>query len=92
MDLKSLRNDIDKIDSELIKLFQERMELSAKVGMYKQENNLPIFSKEREREVLNSVTASVKPEIEGYAKTLYETIFNVSRSYQQKLAETNSKE
>ncbi len=90
MDLKELRNDIDRIDAELVKLFQERMEISAKVGKYKQENNLPVFNKERERAVLNSVTASVAPELEGYTKTLYETIFNVSRSYQKKIIKPQS--
>ena len=90
MDLKELRNDIDRIDAELVKLFCERMEISGKVGKHKKENNLPVFNKEREREVLNSVTASVPPELEGYTKTLYETIFNVSRSYQKKLINPQS--
>ena len=90
MDLKELRNNIDTIDAELVKLFQQRMEISAQVGKYKQENGLPVFNKEREREVLNSVTASVPPELEGYTKTLYETIFNVSRSYQKKLIKPQS--
>lgn len=90
MDLKELRNNIDRIDSELVKLFQERMEIAAQVAKYKQENNLPVFNREREREVLNSVTARVSPEFEGYTKTLYETIFNLSRSYQKKLIKPHS--
>lgn len=35
MDLKSLRSEIDEIDSELIRLFTKRMEICKKVALYK---------------------------------------------------------
>ncbi len=85
MDIKELRKDIDKIDGELTKLFKERMETAAKIAKYKKENNMPVFNKEREREVLNSVTENMPNELQGYTKTLYETIFNLSRSYQKRI-------
>ena len=85
MDIKDLRDNIDRIDAELTKLFQERMETAAKIAKFKQENSIPVFNREREREVINKVTSSVAPEFEGYTKILYETIFNLSRSYQKKL-------
>ena len=90
MDLKQLRDNIDRIDSELIKLFEERMETAAEIAKYKAENSLPVFNSEREREVLNSVTAKVPKHFENYTKTLYQTIFNLSRSYQKKLIHPNS--
>ncbi len=90
MDIKVLRDNIDRIDAELTKLFQERMETAAEIAEYKQENNLPIFNREREREVINKVTSSVPHELEGYTKTLYETLFNLSRSYQKKLIKPRS--
>ena len=34
MDLKDLRNEIDKIDDELVKLFVRRMEIAAQVAMF----------------------------------------------------------
>ena len=82
VNIKELRNDIDRIDGELTKLFKERMETAAEIAKYKKENNMPVFNKEREREVLNSVTCDMPKELQGYTKTLYETIFNLSRSYQ----------
>ncbi|MBR3818153.1 MAG: chorismate mutase [Clostridia bacterium] len=90
MEIKDLRDNIDRIDAELTKLFQERMETAAKIAEYKQENNLPVFNREREREVINKVTSSVPHELEGYTKTLYETLFNLSRSYQKKLIKPRS--
>ena len=52
MDLSEIRKDIDKIDEELVRLFCDRMVLSAKVADYKKANNLPIFVPGRERAIL----------------------------------------
>lgn len=91
MDLLELRNRIDEIDGELTKLFEERMKTAALVGKYKQENNIPVFHREREREVLNNATANVSPDMESYTKTLYQTIFELSRSYQKRIIYPESK-
>lgn len=90
MDIKDLRNNIDRIDGELTKLFKERMETAAEIAKYKKENNMAVFNKEREREVLNSVTERMPSELQGYTKTLYETIFNLSRSYQKRIINPQS--
>lgn len=91
MDLLELRNRIDEIDGELTKLFEERMETAALVGKYKQENNVPVFNRQREREVLNNATANVSEELQSYTKTLYQTIFELSRSYQKRIIYPQSK-
>jgi chorismate mutase/prephenate dehydratase len=91
MDIKELRNEIDTIDKELVGLFERRMETASKIAQYKKENGLPISDQSREREVINKVTADVKPEFSGYAKVLYQTLFDVSRSYQRKITTSKSK-
>ncbi|MBQ7120878.1 MAG: chorismate mutase [Clostridia bacterium] len=91
MDLLELRNRIDIIDDELTKLFEERMKVAAEVGKYKQENNVPVFNREREREVLNNATANVSEDLQSYTKTLYQTIFELSRSYQKRIIYPESK-
>lgn len=52
MELKELRNQIDLIDKEMAKLFEQRMEIVKKIGDYKKENNLPILDANREKEVI----------------------------------------
>jgi len=84
MDLKEIRNEIDAIDEELVKLFEKRMETVRRVAEYKAENNLPIFNSKRERDIVNSMTAKVEPDLATYTKILYNTLFDVSRSYQAK--------
>ncbi len=84
MDLQELRSEIDGIDSQLVKLFAQRMEVSAQIGDYKKQNNLPIFVPGREREKLLSVSEMAGPEMGNYTKVLYSMLFELSRSYQSK--------
>lgn len=84
MDLNELRNEIDKIDSELVSLFCQRMHISAQVADYKRENNLPIFHPGRERAILQNVAQQAGPEMGNYTRVLYSMLFELSRSYQSK--------
>lgn len=52
MELKDCRRRIDEINSEMERLFLERMEISLDVAAYKQEHHLPTFDPAREREIL----------------------------------------
>lgn len=85
MEIKDLRNEIDSIDSQLVSLLEKRMQTATEIAEYKKENKVPIFDSGREREVINKVTAEAAPQLSGYVKTLYQTIFDVSRSYQYSL-------
>ena len=38
-DLKQLRQQINDIDQEMVKLFERRMKVSSKIGQFKKENN-----------------------------------------------------
>ncbi len=85
MDIKDARNEIDKIDGELTDLFVKRMKLSKEIAAYKKENNLPVFDKTRERDILNKACDRAGSELENYISILYMTLFDVSRSYQKQL-------
>ena len=84
MDLTEIRQEIDGIDQELVRLFCARMNLSAQVADYKKANNLPIFVPARERAILQKVAQMAEPEMENYTRVLYSMLFELSRSYQSK--------
>ena len=48
-DLENARKEIEQIDRELAELFERRMEMSALIGKYKAENDLPVRDPDRER-------------------------------------------
>ena len=84
MELNELRQEIDKIDDALIKLFGARMDVAAQIADFKKENNLPIFQPVREREKLQEVSKKAGPEMANYTRVLYSMLFELSRSYQSK--------
>ena len=90
MDLTQLRNEIDKIDDELVKLFGQRMDVAAQIADYKKENNLPILVPAREREKLADVADKAGTEMANYTRVLYSMLFELSRSYQSKRNDTKS--
>ncbi|WP_426350743.1 bifunctional chorismate mutase/prephenate dehydratase [Alloiococcus sp. CFN-8] len=90
MDLKEIREKINTIDEELVKLFIKRMELSKEVAEYKAEHKLPILNKAREREIISRVCEASPEELEIYTKMLFTTLFEVSRSYQNTLIHNTS--
>ena len=82
MDLNELRLEIDKIDDELVRLFAQRMEVSARIGDYKKANDLPIFVPAREAEKLQDVAQKAGPGMAPYTRALYAMLFELSRGYQ----------
>ena len=51
MELIEIRKNIDRVDSQILSLFLERMELSEQVAEYKREHSLPILNRAREEEI-----------------------------------------
>ncbi len=80
-DLKEIRNEIDEIDEQLIRLFSRRMDCSQRVAEYKLENGMPIFNPEREDQVLESVEEKAG-KYGAPARQLYATVMELSRALQ----------
>ncbi|MBR2292691.1 MAG: prephenate dehydratase [Clostridia bacterium] len=84
MELKELREQIDAVDRELVPLFIKRMNLSAEVAEYKREHEMQVLDASRERALLEKISERAGEDFEEYARTLYATILDLSRSYQHK--------
>lgn len=88
--ISEIRDEINKVDAELLKAFEKRMSLANEVAEYKIKNNMPVYDRKREREILNRVEREAGDELGSYAKVLYSTLFQISRSYQLKKIENKS--
>lgn len=86
MDLEFLRQQIDQIDDELVKLFLRRMEISAQIASCKKEKGLPILMPAREQEKLADVAKKSGANMAEYTRDLYCTLFELSRKYQSMLS------
>ncbi len=82
--LEESRKKIDEIDMQIMKLFEERMNIVVDVAMFKKENNLEIFQADREKEVIQKNTDRVSEDLKIYAKVFLEDLMKVSKEYQKK--------
>ena len=90
-DINDIRKEIDEIDKQLVELYIRRMNCSAEVAEYKREHGMPVLDASRERALLNKISELSGSELEGYTRTLYSTILDLSRSYQHaRLGETSA--
>ena len=82
MSLNDFRERIDRIDDELLRLFERRMDVAREIAVYKKSENIPILDRRREAEKLNALAAKVSPDIAPLAYNLYDIMFELSRSHQ----------
>lgn len=85
MNLEELRLEIDKIDTELIQLFEKRMRVAESVAEYKRENGLPVLDASREEVKLQAVAEKLPADLQDYGRSLYKELFALSRDHQSRL-------
>ena len=84
LDLKEIRNRIDKIDKKMVELIEERLHIVKEVALYKKQNNMKIFDGEREKEVIKKNLENVKDkELGKYIEIILRDIMDSSKEYQK---------
>ncbi len=81
-DLEQMRHEIDDIDAQITDLFKQRMETSVEIAKYKSENKVPVLNDRREKEILHTISERIGEPYDGYARLLFNTIFDASKSCQ----------
>ncbi|MBX9138561.1 MULTISPECIES: prephenate dehydratase [unclassified Clostridium] len=90
MDLSECRKEIDKIDKELVELFERRMNVAIKVAEYKIENNLPILNEAREAEVIEkNINRLNNKEYSKLTEKFFTNLMELSRSLQGNMFNSN---
>ena len=84
MDLDIIRQEIDQIDNQIVKLLEERMHLVEGVVAYKKSSGKPILDTKREEVIFEKVKNRV--EDKRYQETIVATFSDIlkrSRDYQE---------
>ena len=90
MDLNDYRRQIDEIDTQLLALFAQRMEVAVGIAAYKKEHGLPVLDSSRERQKLLDIAAKSPDAVKEYAVSLYSLLFELSRGYQNRVLGVSS--
>jgi len=85
MSLETLRKKIDLLDTELLRVLAQRLEISKEIAKFKKKHDLPIQNKEREEQLLKERTKIFKElgfSDEKFVRELFELILKKSREVQ----------
>ena len=86
MDLLDLRNKLDKLDAQIVELYEDRMELCKQVAEYKISTGKKVFDKQREAEKLATVKSLTHNDFNAHGiQELFEQIMSMSRKLQYQL-------
>ena len=82
MELEEIRKQINITDDRIAELFIERMKLCKEVSEYKIKNDLPVFQKDREEQVLQRMSDMFPKNMKESSQVLYQTIMDISKCFQ----------
>ncbi|MDD4200785.1 MAG: chorismate mutase, partial [Eubacteriales bacterium] len=81
--LEVLRDEIDKIDNEILKLIQRRTDISTQVAKTKKAAGLPLRNPQREAEILDRISNESSTELKDFVPQIFSTLFAASRKKQE---------
>ena len=90
--LEELREQMDEVDDQIVKLYRERMHLCDEIGAYKVRSGVKVLDRQREREKLQHVTGQMEDEFcKKGVRELFEQLMSMGRKLQyQRLAEAGA--
>lgn len=80
MNIDDYRQEIDRLDRELLRIFNERAALALHIGEIKKERGLPVYDPDRERRIFEAMKAANPGPLEDDAIIrLFERVIDESR-------------
>ncbi|MFO7765529.1 MAG: chorismate mutase [Pelovirga sp.] len=84
MDIDKLRQHINQLDDELLRIFNERAALAVKIGEAKKELDLPIYDPRREKLIFERMHRNNPGPLDNAAIVrLFERVIDESRSLER---------
>jgi len=78
-----LRAELEALDSEIMRLFAKRLEISKSIGQYKRMQKMPVYDKQREDERMLALEADTDPSILPHAQRLMRLLMDESKAVQR---------
>lgn len=84
--IDELRTEIENIDDEMRALFERRMRVARKIGLYKKEKGIPVKDKKREEFLINKNLSGLSDiSLAEYYKEFQKNVIMLSCEYQEKV-------
>jgi len=80
VDINEIRREIDRLDDELLRIFNQRAALALKIGEIKKECELPVYDPSREQKIFERMRqANPGPLDSGAIVRMFERVIDESR-------------
>ncbi len=80
MTIDEYRREINRLDTELLRIFNERADLALKIGEIKKELGIPVYDPVREKKIFEAMTRDNPGPLENEAIVrLFERVIDESR-------------
>jgi chorismate mutase len=80
LDIDHIRKEIDRLDNELLRIFNERAALALQIGEIKKQKDLPVYDPDREKRIFDRMQAANPGPLEDNAIVrLFERVIDESR-------------
>ncbi|MDH3998346.1 MAG: chorismate mutase [Desulfuromonadales bacterium] len=84
MNIDDYRKEINRLDSELLQMFNQRAALALKIGEIKKELGIPVYDPEREKRIFEAMSKDNPGPLENDAIVrLFERVIDESRSLER---------
>lgn len=84
MSIDDIRQEIDRLDNELLEIFNRRATLALKIGQLKKELGLPIYDPNREKRIFVKMEERNPGPLDNNAiKRLFERVIDESRTLER---------
>lgn len=90
--ISQLKNEMMGIDMNFAELFEKRMEIAFEINRLIEEGGLAASNINSERVIISKVTEQQNDEMSIYTKVLFNTIFDLENSYENRKVYLNSTE
>jgi len=92
-ELEKLRNQIDKIDDEILRLLIKRFEIVKEIGNYKKKHSLSVIQKSRAELIINKVKSEAQKcgYLSEHFEQIYKFIIKSSCSIQNEILKESEK-
>lgn len=84
-DIETYRNEIDRIDRQILKLFEARMHVAENIAAFKKNNKKDIVDKSRETKLIKKLADQASPDLWEIDEKLFRTIIKLSCEHQSEL-------
>jgi len=84
LNIDDYRKEINRLDSELLQMFNQRAALALKIGEIKKELGIPVYDPEREKRIFEAMSKDNPGPLENDAIVrLFERVIDESRSLER---------